>query len=177
LRRVPNVGPELAASIAHWQDTVDLAGEMKRIEQFGCKIVIQSDENYPALLKQIYDPPIVLYVKGELLSKDKNAVSICRLAHDDALRCGNGAQDRVSTGIHRHHGRQRRRARDRHSGASGRSGGKWTDRLRPGHGNQHYILKLHKKWPTAILGKHFSAQKHKPRVYKCFYKNVLYIGG
>jgi DNA processing protein len=76
LQRVSGIGPELASAIAGWQNTVDLAGEMKRIEQFGCKIVIQSDENYPALLKQIYDPPVVLYVKGELLTKDKNSISI-----------------------------------------------------------------------------------------------------
>lgn len=76
LQRISSIGPELASSIAHWQDSVDLAGEMKRIEQFGCKIVIQSDENYPSLLKQIYDPPIVLYVKGELLPKDKNSIAI-----------------------------------------------------------------------------------------------------
>jgi DNA processing protein len=55
---------------------VDLAGELKRIEQFNCHVVIQSDENYPALLKEIYDPPIVLYVKGKLLPQDKNGVAL-----------------------------------------------------------------------------------------------------
>ena len=49
---------------------------MKRIADFGCHILTQADENYPELLKQIYDPPVVLYVKGELNAKDKNAVSM-----------------------------------------------------------------------------------------------------
>lgn len=76
LEHVYGIGPEIADAISNWQKTVDLAGELKRIEQFGCKIVIQSDENYPELLKQIYDPPLVLYVKGTLLPKDKNSIAI-----------------------------------------------------------------------------------------------------
>ena len=38
--------------------------------------MISSDENYPASLREIYDPPLVLYVKGELTAKDKNAVAM-----------------------------------------------------------------------------------------------------
>jgi len=76
LQRVGGIGPETAAAITNWEKTIDLKGELERIEKFGCYIVIQSDENYPELLKQIYDPPIVLYVKGELTAKDKNAVAI-----------------------------------------------------------------------------------------------------
>src|SRR5256885_13182141 len=37
---------------------------------------MQSALEYPELLRQIYDPPIVLYVKGTLTSKDKNAVAL-----------------------------------------------------------------------------------------------------
>src|SRR5439155_7732968 len=33
-------------------------------------------DNYPAVLREIYDPPIVLYVKGELMTRDKNAVAM-----------------------------------------------------------------------------------------------------
>jgi DNA processing protein len=38
--------------------------------------VTQGDAEYPELLRQIYDPPIVLYVKGELSAKDKNSVAM-----------------------------------------------------------------------------------------------------
>ena len=76
LAGVRNIGPETAAAIAHWEESVDLAGELKRIRDFGCHVLIQSDENYPASLREIYDPPLVLYVKGELTAKDKNAVAL-----------------------------------------------------------------------------------------------------
>ena len=76
LERVRGIGPEVAASISNWEKNVDLNGELKRIQDFGCHVLIQSDENYPALLKQIYDPPLVLYVKGQLLAKDKNSIAM-----------------------------------------------------------------------------------------------------
>src|SRR5207302_3918937 len=76
LLRVQGIGEDTAEAIATWEKTVDLAAELKRIQEFGCHVLIQSDGNYPELLRQIYDPPIVLYVKGELTAKDKNAVAM-----------------------------------------------------------------------------------------------------
>ncbi len=60
LLRVRNIGEETAESISRWEKTVDLAGELKRISDFGCHVLISSDEHYPALLREIYDPPFVL---------------------------------------------------------------------------------------------------------------------
>ncbi|MGH7942706.1 MAG: DNA-processing protein DprA [Limisphaerales bacterium] len=76
LLRVQNIGHETAEAIAHWEKTIDLAGELKRISDFGCHVLIQSDELYPPLLREIYDPPLALYVKGELGAKDKGAVAV-----------------------------------------------------------------------------------------------------
>jgi DNA processing protein len=76
LLHVRGIGEETAAAIVGWEKSVDLAGELKRITDFGCRVVIQSDEEYPASLREIYDPPIVLYVRGGLNAKDKNAVAM-----------------------------------------------------------------------------------------------------
>jgi DNA processing protein len=76
LLRVNGIGEETAAAIAGWETKVDLKGELKKIDEFGCRVLIQTDEEYPPLLRQIYDPPVVLYIKGALLSKDKNAVAM-----------------------------------------------------------------------------------------------------
>ena len=76
LLQVRNIGEETAEAIASWEKTIDLNGELKRIGEFGCRIVTQADAEYPELLRQIYDPPILLYVKGQLLPKDKNAVAM-----------------------------------------------------------------------------------------------------
>lgn len=76
LLQVRGIGEDTAGNIANWEKSIDLAGELKRIADFGCKVLIQSDENYPAPLREIYDPPLVLYVKGELTTRDKNAVAM-----------------------------------------------------------------------------------------------------
>src|SRR6266404_3569241 len=76
LLQARNIGEETADAIANWEKNIDLAAELKRIAEFGCRIVTQVEPEYPELLRQIYDPPTVLYVKGELLTKDKNAVAM-----------------------------------------------------------------------------------------------------
>ena len=76
LLQVRGIGQETAAAIANWEKSVDLGGELKRISEFGCHVLIQSDADYPELLRQIYDPPIVLYVKGSLTERDKNSVAM-----------------------------------------------------------------------------------------------------
>ena len=76
LLRVRNIGGETATAIYEWEKTVDLAGELKRIADFGCHVLTQADADYPEYLRQIYDPPLVLYVKGTLTAKDKNSVAM-----------------------------------------------------------------------------------------------------
>ncbi len=76
LLSVDGINEVTADAISTWESTVDLTGELKRISDFGCHIVISEDENYPELLRQIYDPPIVLYVKGTLSPRDKHGVAL-----------------------------------------------------------------------------------------------------
>ena len=76
LREVEKVGPKVAATIVDWRSLVDLAGELERIEKFGAQIVTAGDDDYPKLLREIYDPPLVLYVRGELRAEDANAIAM-----------------------------------------------------------------------------------------------------
>lgn len=76
LQRVRNIGEDTATAIATWESQVDLSGELQRIKDFGVQVLIQTDELYPAALREIYDPPLALYVKGALSPNDKNAVAL-----------------------------------------------------------------------------------------------------
>ncbi|MCS7089682.1 MAG: DNA-processing protein DprA [Verrucomicrobiota bacterium] len=76
LLRVEGVGEETAEAIVRWEETIDLGRELARIREFGCRVLIQTDAEYPALLREVYDPPLVLYVKGQLLPRDKQAVAM-----------------------------------------------------------------------------------------------------
>jgi DNA processing protein len=76
LMRVPGIGEETARSIATWRQTVDLDAELRRIAEYGCRVLEANDEAYPPQLKEIYDPPIVLYVKGTLENGERNSVAM-----------------------------------------------------------------------------------------------------
>lgn len=71
LRRVEGIGTEVAESIKTWEQQVDLAAEVAHIEAFGAKVLIAQDANYPTLLRDIEDPPIVLYLWGNLEERDQ----------------------------------------------------------------------------------------------------------
>ena len=76
LLQVRGIGEETAEAICGWENGADLTGELKRIAEFGCHVLTQADAEYPELLRQIYDPPIALYVKGTLTAQDKNSVAL-----------------------------------------------------------------------------------------------------
>ncbi len=76
LATVDGIGPETAAAIAGWEKTSDLAGELRRIERFGCRVLIESDDEYPPLLREIPDPPIVLYIRGSLRPADRQGIAV-----------------------------------------------------------------------------------------------------
>jgi DNA processing protein len=76
LLNVRGIGEDTATAIAGWEDTVDLQAELRRITDFGCRVVVQSDPEYPPSLREIYDPPAMLYVKGALTERDRNAVAL-----------------------------------------------------------------------------------------------------
>jgi DNA processing protein len=76
LMAVRGIGQDTAESIARWEQDVDLAGELRRVSDAGVRIVIQTDPEFPTALREIYDPPIVLYVRGTLKPEDRNAVAL-----------------------------------------------------------------------------------------------------
>lgn len=76
LRRVPGIGEDTASAIHNWEKSVDLDAELQRITDYDCHVISQSDDTYPEWLRQIYDPPIVLYVRGTLTPADKNGVAL-----------------------------------------------------------------------------------------------------
>ncbi|MDB6129148.1 MAG: hypothetical protein JWM04_255 [Verrucomicrobiales bacterium] len=76
LLSVNGIGEEIAESIVSWEKHVDLSAELRKVSDFGCHIISQDDPEYPSVLKTIYDPPIVLYVKGTLTEKDQNSIAV-----------------------------------------------------------------------------------------------------
>jgi len=55
---------------------ISLDEEMEKIERQGVKVLTWDDPAYPSRLLNIYNPPPVLYVKGEILDEDQWAVAV-----------------------------------------------------------------------------------------------------
>jgi DNA processing protein len=78
---VEGFGKAQADMLAAWQSQVDLESELRKIHERGLTILTQEDELYPTLLRSIYDPPLVLYVWGEVTMRDHNAIGVVGSRH------------------------------------------------------------------------------------------------
>src|SRR5947199_3788254 len=76
LRKVEGIGNEVADQISNWESTIDLAGELKRVRDFGTSVITQDLPSYPRPLREIHAPPIVLYVWGDLQERDHHAIGV-----------------------------------------------------------------------------------------------------
>lgn len=78
---VEGFGRKQAEALAGWEAEIDLEAEMRKIRERDLTILTQEDELYPELLRTIYDPPLVLYVWGELKKRDHNAIGVVGSRH------------------------------------------------------------------------------------------------
>jgi DNA processing protein len=76
LQSVEGLPKPAVEAILSWESEIDLSTELRRISQYGAKIITQEHELYPRPLREIYDPPIVLYIWGELLERDQHAIGV-----------------------------------------------------------------------------------------------------
>jgi DNA processing protein len=76
LLNVEGVGTEVADQISNWESTLDLGAELGHIRQLGVTVITQESSSYPAPLREIHAPPIVLYIWGELKERDHHAIGI-----------------------------------------------------------------------------------------------------
>jgi DNA processing protein len=76
LQAVEGIGPEAAKSLHSWESHVDLLSELSLVKQHGAKVVTLASPDYPALLREIHDPPTVLYMMGDILERDHHAIGV-----------------------------------------------------------------------------------------------------
>lgn len=76
LTRASGVGNETAKIITNWQDHIDLTKELDEAKTREITIITEEDEEYPAPLRNMYDPPLALYIWGQLSPRDNHAISM-----------------------------------------------------------------------------------------------------
>lgn len=58
------------------RQAADPQAVLARLERQGVRLLTIDDADYPQLLREVHDPPPVLYIKGELLASDRWAVAV-----------------------------------------------------------------------------------------------------
>ncbi len=76
LLSVPGIGAERAHQFYVEFKRVHFDDELEKAAKKGVQLVTWVDEGYPALLKQIADPSLVLYVAGSVEALDASAVAV-----------------------------------------------------------------------------------------------------
>jgi DNA processing protein len=76
LTQVPGVGPQTADRIRAFDDYAAVERQVERADQLGADLLAPWDEAFPRRLRQIYDPPAFLWLRGTLAPEDRRAVAI-----------------------------------------------------------------------------------------------------
>ena len=76
LAQIDGLTPDVRQQLIDGRSRAPLAQELELIEQHQCHIVTINDDAYPPLLKQIHDPPVLLYIIGEFPLQDAPSIAI-----------------------------------------------------------------------------------------------------
>ena len=96
LREVPGIGPKLTCAIVQAQQA-DVRSILQDCREHQIEIIADSEAAYPQLLREIYDPPGVLFVRGSLSPQDAIAVAIVGTRH--ASHYGLRQAERLARGL------------------------------------------------------------------------------
>jgi len=95
LTHIDGIGSKTAEQIVRTRNQFDTTAELQLADKLNVWIIHLEDERYPPLLKQIYDPPPVLYVKGTFTDADNLAIAIV-----GTRRCSLYGQEQASRLAH-----------------------------------------------------------------------------
>ena len=76
LLEIEGLGEKVAREIQRGPLEKAVEKELVLLKEAGGKMITLRDEDYPMRLKDIYDPPALLYVRGELRREDELAIAI-----------------------------------------------------------------------------------------------------
>lgn len=99
LCEVPGIGTKISRAISTARREIDVETELALCRQRGVAVVIEPDEAYPSRLKEIPDPPGVLFICGTIVPADGLAVAIVGTRH--ATHYGLAQAERLAGGLAR----------------------------------------------------------------------------
>ena len=78
---VPHVGPKVAQAIRQAADNPEVDLELERVAKAQVRLLIKDSPDYPTSIASIPDPPLLLYMRGELTPADACAVALVGSRH------------------------------------------------------------------------------------------------
>jgi DNA processing protein len=86
-----------AQSIANGKSMELAQQECSKAAEAGAKIISLSDPEYPSRLKEIYDPPVILFVKGSVAVLSQTGIAMVGTRHPTPY--GSGMAERLSSDL------------------------------------------------------------------------------
>lgn len=76
LTEVAGIDRKIADNIKSFDGKQFAKEQLKQLDKTGARLITFWDDEYPPQLKQIYDPPAFLFVKGSFIPEDKYSIGI-----------------------------------------------------------------------------------------------------
>ncbi len=76
LCRIDGINMKIAEKILNYKPNSFVNEQIKKGESLGVTIITFWDDEYPFLLKKIYDPPVILFIKGTFTENDIDSIAI-----------------------------------------------------------------------------------------------------
>lgn len=99
LQRVEGIGPKLARQLASAREIYDPEKLIELCEKESISILVPNDARFPLRLKEILDPPQLLFVKGNLEPED--ALAIAMVGTRGMTYYGRKQTERLASGLAR----------------------------------------------------------------------------
>jgi len=97
LRKVAGVGPKLMRAIVDARASLDVEEELRLCREQNVGVLTIDDESYPKTLREIHNPPSVLFVRGAWQPSDALAIAIVGTRH--ATSYGVRQAERLAIGL------------------------------------------------------------------------------
>ena len=76
LRKIDGLSPAICDLLIRKPVLYPIERELELIDEYGCQVLTLYDAAYPSRLKEIDTPPLVLYIRGELIPDDSLSISL-----------------------------------------------------------------------------------------------------
>jgi len=97
LTALPRMDHKTAVAVRNYRDAPEIKRQVTAIERHCVQVITLWDEGYPELLKEIHDPPSLLFVLGGFHTSDAQSIAIVGTRH--ATSYGRAMTEQIAGGL------------------------------------------------------------------------------